>query len=125
MTDFQTIYREADAAGKKAADACVPRPMVVGSPTTLLGNDIDRSKPTYYVADGVCGFAWVAFKGNTPWGRWAKKQGVAKPNYPSGLSIWIGDYGQSMERKAAYARAFAGVLQQHGIKDAYSSSRMD
>ena len=30
--------------------------MVVGTPTTPLGNDIDYSKETYYVADGLCGF---------------------------------------------------------------------
>ena len=30
--------------------------MVVGTPTTPLGDDIDYSKDTYYVADGMCGF---------------------------------------------------------------------
>ena len=35
---------------------CTPNPMVVGTPTTPLGDDIDYSKDTYYVADGMCGF---------------------------------------------------------------------
>ena len=39
-----------------------PTPMVVGTPTTPLGNDIDYSKETYYVADGMCGFAWINIK---------------------------------------------------------------
>lgn len=123
--DFAALYAKADAAGKAAATACVPTPMVVGSPTTLLGNDIDPNKPTYYVADGVCGFAWIKLKGNTPFGRWTKKKGLAKPAYPNGLSIWVSAYGQSMARKEAYARAFAKVLNENGVSDAYADSRMD
>ena len=38
---------------------CTPTFMVVGTPTTPLGDDIDYSKDTYYVADGMCGFAWI------------------------------------------------------------------
>ena len=54
-----TIYSEAHSKGIAAGKACSPTPMVVGQPTTPLGNDIDYSKETYYVADGVCGFAWI------------------------------------------------------------------
>ena len=36
--------------------------MVVGTPTTPLGDDIDYTKETYYVADGMCGFAWINIK---------------------------------------------------------------
>ena len=53
------IYKEADAAGSAAAEAAVPTPMIVGTPTTPLGNDIDFKKQTYFVSEGVCGFAWV------------------------------------------------------------------
>ena len=41
---------------------CTPTPMVVGTPTTPLGDDIDYTKDTYYVADGMCGFAWINIK---------------------------------------------------------------
>ena len=41
---------------------CTPTPMVVGTPTTPLGDDIDYTKETYYVADGMCGFAWINIK---------------------------------------------------------------
>ena len=27
-----------------------------------LGDDIDYTKDTYYVADGMCGFAWINIK---------------------------------------------------------------
>ena len=47
------IYSEAHSAGMAAGHGCTPTPMVVGTPTTPLGNDIDYSKDTYYVAD-VC-----------------------------------------------------------------------
>ena len=57
-----TVYAEAHALGIAAGNACSPTPMVVGTPTTPLGDDIDYSKDTYYVSDGVCGFAWVNIK---------------------------------------------------------------
>ena len=49
------IYSEAHSAGMAAGHGCTPTPMVVGTPTTPLGDDIDYSKDTYYVADGMCG----------------------------------------------------------------------
>ena len=119
-----TCGGKADAAGKAAAEACRPVPMVVGSPSTPFGNDVDPNKKRYYVPDGVCGFAWIAFGGNIPFGRWAKKNKIASKHYPKGLSIWVGDYGQSMQLKEAYARAFADVLQAAGVP-AYAGSRMD
>lgn len=123
--NFATVYEQADAAGKAAAAALKPVPMVVGQAVGIFSNEIDYSKPTYFVEDGVCGFAWVAFKGNTEFGRWAKKNKIAKPGYPSGLQIWISDYNQSMQLKEAYAKAFAETLRANGVADAYYSSRMD
>jgi len=35
-----------------------------------------------------CGFAWISFPGNTPFGRWAKQAGIASKGYPTGLQIW-------------------------------------
>lgn len=122
--DWAEVWQRADIAGQEAAKACTPTPMVVGSPTTPLGNDIDYSKPTYSVNEGVCGFAWVRFKGNTSFGRWAKKTGRARSAYGGGLQYWVSQFGQSLERKAAYARAFAKVLNEEEIT-AYAESRMD
>jgi hypothetical protein len=114
LTDHETIWRAADAAGRNAAESITPRAMIVEG----MGR-------TYYVADGVCGFAWVNWKANTPWGRWTKATGrTRKDSYLGGQTLWVSDYGQSMARKEAYAEAFAKVLADHGI-DAYAGSRMD
>lgn len=122
---YPAVWKQADTAGKAAADACVPVPMYVGTPTHPLGHDIDPSKPVYHVPDGVCGFAWVNWKGNTGWGRWTAREGLTrKDTYYGGQTYWISGYGQSMERKEAYARAFAAVLNEHGIP-ATAMSRMD
>lgn len=122
--DFAAIHKQAHEAGHAAATGMTPTPMIVGT-AIGLSDRIDPTKPTYFVDDGVCGFAWIAFKGNTAWGRWAKKQGLARSHYPSGLCIWVRDYNQSMQRKEAYANAYARVLQANGITDAYPGSRMD
>jgi len=112
---FTALERIAHAAGIKAGRECRPIPMIV---STASGIEIEC------VDDGACGFAWVAFAGNTAWGRWAKKQGIARSNYPSGLCIWVSEFGQSVDRKSAFASAYAQVLRNSGI-DAYSGSRLD
>ena len=131
MNDYQAIYDEAYAAGVAAVAAKVPVPMIVGTPSTPLGNDLDPSQTIYYVPDGVCGFAWVQFAANTGWGRWAKKNvgrtehhAACRKGYPTGLDIWVTTGNQSMEKKEAFAQAFAEVLRAHNI-DAYAQSRMD
>ncbi len=121
--NFEQIYLEGYAAGMEAGKACVPAPMIVGT-AKGLSDQIDYSKPTHFVSQGVCGFAWVHIKGNTAFGRWAKKTQKARSSYYGGLDIWCSEFGQSMEQKEAWARAFAKVLGSHGI-EAYSTSRMD
>jgi len=122
--EFQAIIDKAHANGMIAGNDCIPTPMLVGSPTTPLGDDIDPNKKVYRVEGGVCGFAWTHIAGNTPFGRWAKKKGLASKDYPNGLCFWVREFGQSMTRKEAYAREFAKVLNEANIK-AYSNSRMD
>lgn len=121
--NFNEVYAEASKAGMAAAKLCVPTPMVVCEHANPLD---DNSSIVHHatVMGGVCGFAWVKFAGNTAFGRWAKKNGLARKSYPQGLSIWISEFGQSMEKKQAYARAFVGVLRKHNIQ-AYAGSRMD
>lgn len=108
--DFDAIYNEAHEAGMKAGNEHNPRPMhVVGYGAVM---------------DGVCGFAWVKFAGNTAWARWCKKNGRAKASSEGGYYIWVSYFNQSMERKYKYASAFAKVLQSHGIS-AYAYERID
>lgn len=120
--NFQAVYDEAHAAGMAAGSASVPRPMVVNS----LSNPLDETsvKESWYVADGVCGFAWIHFKGNTAWGKWTKENKLSSPDYPSGFMIWASGFNQSMDRKEKYAYAFVAVLRKYGI-EASARSRMD
>lgn len=122
--NYADLVAKAHAAGMVALDAAKPTPMVVGQAKSLFSNEIDYSKKTYYEPDGVCGFAWIHFAGNTPFGRWAKKSGVAREDYPKGLCVWVREGDQSMQRKEAYAQAYAKVLTEAGI-DCYAASRMD
>lgn len=126
-TEFSTLYAKADAAGIAAAKAMTPTPMVVGQAKSFFSNEIDYTKPVEIVNDGVCGFAWINLKpGNSPFANWLKKNKLArKDEYYGGVTIWVSDYNQSMERKSAYAGAFARVLNEAGYKRAYSMSRMD
>ena len=79
MQEFQRLVNAAHKAGMEAGTEASPRAMVVGTPTTPLGNNIDRSKPTYYVADGVCGMAWVEVRPrNCKFARWLVEVGLGK-----------------------------------------------
>ena len=126
MNTSKTIYAEAHAAGMAAGDGCTPTPMVVGQPTTPLGNDIDYEKDTYYVEDGVCGFAWINIKpARGAFVKYLKQNGIGrKDSYYGGYTIWVSGFGQSLARKENYARAFTEGLRKNGLT-AYNMSRMD
>ena len=124
-TENKRLYNKAYAAGLKAGNAKIPTPMIVGSPTTPLGSDIDPNKKTYFVPQGVCGFAWVkVVPGTCSFARWLTKTGKGRPGYGGGTHVWVHEFGQSLEQKEAFARAFAQVLTEAGVT-AYSQSRMD
>lgn len=125
--NFEAIFAEAQAAGKAAAEALTPSVMVVGSPSTPFGTDVDLTKEHWIETEGPCGFAWidVTERKNSPFAKWLKANGYAKDAYDrKGVYIWISDYNQSMQRKEAHANAMAKVLRDHGIK-AYAGSRLD
>ena len=111
---YQEIIDKAYKAGIEAGKNARPIPMYV----------IDQGIPIDRIDDGACGFAWIAFPGNTSFGKWAKKQGLARSHYPSGLCVWVSEFGQSVDRKDAFAGAYARVLKDSGI-DAYAGSRLD
>lgn len=126
MTDFAALYAKADDAGRAAVEKTEVIPMIVGHETSLFSGVIDYTREVYHVADGVCGFAWVNIKpGNSKFANWLKKNKLARADsYYGGVTMWVSEYNQSMQKKQAYASAFAGVLSEAGIK-AYSDSRMD
>lgn len=130
---FEIVYLMADDAGRRAVAALTAnggiRPMVVQQRENPLD---DRSKVVYQetVSDGVCGFAWVELKpANNAFCKWLVKKGYASKLSGPGVSIWVHDYNQSMQKKAAYARAFCQVIKSQAqdlrLKSVYSGSRMD
>ena len=124
---FKEVFDEAHRLGQIAAADHTPTPMVVQEHTNQL-DDNSPVKQQWIVGGGVCGFAWVIIKpGNCAAANYAKKHCGASKHYYGGVSIWVGEYGQSMELKQAYARAFADHLAKHlGDKvTVYAGSRMD
>jgi hypothetical protein len=121
---FAELVRKAETAGNEAGHAALPVPMIVGQAKSIFSDEMIPGTEEY-IADGVCGFAWVKFPGNTPFGRYMKRMGKARTGYPKGLSVHVSGFGQSMQRKEAYARAYAKVLRDGGVEDAYADSRMD
>lgn len=151
---WYSLLEQARWAGMNAGAGNKPTPMVVGTPrntaASLLGLDdggLDPKQPIYHVAEGVCGFAWVALRGTGTEGRkfinWLTGRtkpatpaldptrllagfGRAGKRYEGGHHIWVHAFGQSMQRKEAAAQAAAEVLR-GGIEGltAYAGSRMD
>lgn len=133
------LYEKALVAGNEALAAATPTPMIVGEAKSLFSDEIDYDKPTHFIEGGCCGFAWVNIKskdGGLKFVNSLKKVGLASSNgrtaearvnkdsYYGGYSFWVREGGQSLERKEAFGRAFAGVLLEGGLT-AYNYSRMD
>lgn len=121
----EALWRRALAAGEAAAEAARPTPMYVVQRANPLDDTSPIVKAYPPVMDGVCGFAWVVVRpGNSAFARWMRRTKGTRKSYYGGEEFWVAEYGQSLERKAAFAYAFADVLTQAGIK-AYGNSRMD
>ena len=139
-TDAIKIFDKALQAGNDALNACIPIPMVVQLHKNMAVDSSDVIQ-SYHVPDGVCGFAWINIRlKNTATRRFInalKKAGLAtadinsrngepfkKSFYHGGYMYWIHQGNQSMQKKEAFAHAFAGVLLNEGI-EAWTGSRMD
>lgn len=121
MIQFEMLWSAADAAGRKAAAECTPRPMVV----TQHGSETGGVRVVDIIDDGMCGFAYVKIRpANGPFVKWLKTRNVGYKAYGGGWEVSIHDYGQSWERKRAHARAMATVLRDAGI-NATSYDRLD
>jgi hypothetical protein len=110
---FAKLWNDAYAAGLAAVEQLAVRPMIVSG-----------GGKQWFVADGVCGFAWVSLAGNSAFGKWGKAKGLFSKAYPKGVWYWVGEFNQSMQKKEAFAAAVAAHLRENGV-DAYSDSRMD
>lgn len=100
--DYVAIHRQAIAAARQAVAA-------IAHEEGTRGMD--------------CGFAWVAFPGNEPYGRAVRSQPEVSKGYPSGLQVWDpGRHaGQSIHIKEAGARAYSEVLKDNNINSTVGS----
>ena len=121
----EKLLERAHLMGMDAGRAASVTPMIVGSPSTPFGSDIDYSKKTYFVEGGVCGFAGVVIKpARGKFVSYLKKLGMGYKHYYGGWYVSVREFGQSLTRKEAYAEAFAKVLGEAGMR-CYVDSRMD
>lgn len=113
--EFQDIVDKAYQAGIEAGKNAAPIPMYV----------VENGIPIDRIDDGACGFAWITVRpANSSFAIWAKKQGLMRPMYGGGVTYWVSQFGQSVDRKSAFAAAYAKVLREHGIK-AQAGDRLD
>ena len=121
----EKLLERAHLMGMDAGRASTPTPMIVGSPSTPFGSDIDYSKKTYFVEGGACGFAGVVIKpARGKFVSYLKSIGIGNKHYYGGYYVSVREFGQSLTRKEAYAEAFAKVLGEVGMR-CYVDSRMD
>ena len=121
----EKLLERAHLMGMDAGRSVGVTPMVVGSPSTPFGSDIDYSKKTYFVEGGICGFAGVVIKpARGKFVSYLKSIGIGNKHYYGGYYVSVREFGQSLTRKEAYADAYAKVLSEAGFK-CYVDSRMD
>ena len=121
----EKLLERAHLMGMDAGRDSTPTPMIVGSPSTPFGSDIDYSKKTYFVEGGACGFAGVVIKpARGKFVSYLKSIGIGHKHYYGGYYVSVHEFGQSLTRKEAYASAYAKVLSEAGFK-CYVDSRMD
>ena len=121
----EKLLERAHLMGMDAGRRVGVTPMVVGTPTELMGNEIDYSEKTYVVEGGVCGFAGVVIKpARGKFVSYLKSLDMGYKHYYGGWYVSVREFGQSLTRKEAYAEAFAKVLSEVGMR-CYVDSRMD
>lgn len=122
--EYAGIYAEAHVAAHAAATEHTPQAMIVQQRAHAL-DDTSPVVKEWHVSEGVCGFAEVIVTpGTSSFAHWVKKNRGWSKHYHGGMRLWVSDYGQSYERKVAYAAAFVEVLRKYDIK-AHMSSRLD
>lgn len=101
----------AKKAGKEAGNKCVPVPMVVQQHADMFNDHSPVIKTYEPVSDGVCGFGYVVVTpGNSSLAIWLKKHQDYFHWYYGGMAFGVKEFGQSYERKMAYAKAYADVM---------------
>lgn len=107
---FNELWIESCTIGLSAGRECQPKVMVVEMHTDPIDDDSKVIKQ-YVEPAGVCGFAWILIRpANCSFVRWLIKNKFATVAYHGGVSIWISDHNQSMERKRKHASAMCASL---------------
>ena len=134
--NYEQLYEELKRVSHEALAECpAPTPIIVGSPSTPLGNDVDPNQKTWFHADGVCGFAYVVLEsGRTGFAQWLLKNGKGSKWWSFGRYKGVGvatysrygfaSIGQSYEKNCFVAGKVASYLQSQGI-DCWVDSRLD
>lgn len=121
--DFESLYKKACEVAHEAVMKHIPTPMVVSEHENMF-DDNSPVKNSYYVADGICGFASIRMKLNTAFGKWMVKNGYAEKSMYGGAYLWVSQYNQSYEKKSKFAYKFCEFMKQNGI-DCYAETRLD
>ena len=118
MTTISEIFSEASNAAVAAFHAATPRPVIFGQAKSLFSNEMVPGTEEY-VADGVCGFAWINIKpARGDFVKFLKSRKIGdKGTYGgytvSAYSVGIPGSSQSMERKEAGCKAFVAVIKKY------------
>lgn len=125
MGQCAELHQQAHAAGMAAGEAARPTPMVPVEHADPFDDNSPVKRVYAPVMDGVCGFAWVLVPdGNSPYARYLRDYLNARRGQHGGRMLWVRAFGQSYERKAAYADAYAKTLQEAGVT-AYPGGALD
>jgi hypothetical protein len=114
-TSWAADLHAAYDAGAAAVTALSVAPMVVTG-----------REGSYYVEGGVCGFARVEVRPRTSaWAKWLKSNGWYSSDYHKCIYMNVSEYGQSMQRKEAFAQAVAAWLTARGYPGVDWNSTID
>lgn len=118
MSMNQQIFNEARIAATVAFRDAVPTPVIFGQAADLFSTRMVPGTEEY-VADGVCGFAWITIKpARGEFVKFLKNAKIGDKGVYGGYRISAYEVGcpgssQSMDRKYAACMAFVAVIKQY------------
>jgi hypothetical protein len=134
--EYAELFEELKSVSREAlAEAPAPTPIIVGSPSTPLGNDVDPNQQTWYHADGVFGFATVVLEsGRSGFAQWLLAKNLGNKWWSAGRTKGVGIYAfsrygfadarHSYERNRFIATRMANYLRGKGY-ECWVDARVD
>ena len=102
-----------DSVANATAEGARAASTVTVEPIGWITQQCPSNREAFYVHSGICGFAWVNVKGARGLMRQAFIDAGFSPSYSgTGLSLWVREFGQSYDRKRAFADAFVESLRE-------------